>query len=203
MTAVPDDQLPEAAPAPIGEDESGASDAEATPSAASTLSQAARRERLDALARALGDGSGAVVEGDKLIQEAGQGVAIHGRVDPDGSYGLVWWMTSFSSTGHPRWRQAASFLTQPGEAIYTSALGGGFLVEVERRAAGEGEAVQLAQSQEPVERVLWLIEHFPDELAKLTPEPVPSYLLPPDEQEADESEAPPQAETEATDEPEE
>ncbi|HLI52095.1 MAG TPA: hypothetical protein VKU87_09870, partial [Thermomicrobiaceae bacterium] len=73
MTAVPEDQQ-----APVS--------GEPEPETVSTpaLSQAARRERLEALAQALGESSGAIVEGDKLIQEAGQGVAIHGRVDPDG-----------------------------------------------------------------------------------------------------------------------
>lgn len=186
MTAVPDDQQAPAAGEPAVE-------TVATPA----LSQAARREQLEALSQALGESSGAVVEGDKLIQEAGQGVAIHGRVDSDGSYGLVWWMTSFSPSGHPGWRQAASRLTQAGEAIYTSALGGGYLVEVEHKAMSEREAVQLARSQEPVERVLWLIEHFPEELSKLTPEPVPSYLLPPEESEPAEVAETPEPEEQA------
>lgn len=142
-----------------------------------TLTAAMRRELLAELATALGDG--AVVEGEKLIAEAGQGVALYARVEPSGTIVLTWWMTAMSEVGHPRWREVAAELTNSGEHIYTSALGGGYLVEVEHPAATVEDAVRQARASQPVERVQELIAAFPDAIAALPPEEVPDYLLPP------------------------
>jgi hypothetical protein len=141
-----------------------------------TLSAAARRERLAELAAAIGES--AIVEGDKLMVETGQVVAVYSRVEPDGSLVLTWWMTGNAPTGHPRWGDAARSILGPGETIHTSALGGGFLVEVERRAASIPDAAALARDPGPSERALALIAAFPDAVAALPPEPVPDYLLP-------------------------
>lgn len=140
------------------------------------LSAAARRELLAELGNALG--GAAAIEGDRLILEAGEGVAIHGRVEPDGTIGLIWWLTDAAPSGHPRWREVAAALTGPGEAIYTSALGGGYVVEVEQRAASVAEAARLTKGTRPVERVRALATSFVDAVAALPPEPVPDYLLP-------------------------
>ena len=130
-----------------------------------TLTVAMRREILGDLAREIG--AGATVEGDRLMLDAGQGVTLEGHVEPDGTIVLTWWMTATAPQGHPRWRNVAAELTGEGEAIYTSALGGGFLVEVTQQSATAREAARLARSPKPVERV-----------AALPPEPVPEYLLP-------------------------
>lgn len=145
------------------------------------LSAAARRERLQELAAALGER--AVSEGERLILESGGAVALYVTVEPDGDYRLTWWQTATAPDGHPRWREAAATLTQPGEAIYTSALGGGFLVELERRATSVDEARRLANEPTPVERVAALAAAFPEALGQLPPEPVPAYLLPPEPEE--------------------
>lgn len=141
-----------------------------------TLTVAMRKDLLAELAREVGEG--AVIEGDRLILEAGEGVALFGRVEPDGTVALTWWMTATTPTGHPRWREAAAGILGEGETIYTSALGGGFLVEVERRLTEVRDADRAARSTKPVERVRALIAAFPDALASLPPEPVPEYLLP-------------------------
>jgi hypothetical protein len=65
-----------------------------------------------------------------------------------------------------------------GEAIHTSALGGGFLVEVERQAKSIQEATALARDRTFAERVSALIAAYPDAVTKLPVEPVPDYLLP-------------------------
>ena len=139
-----------------------------------TLTAAMRRELLAELARELG----AVVDGDRAIREAGDDVALTGQVDPDGTLVLTWWMTAMAPVGHPRWRDAAATLCEPGEAIYTSALGGGFLVELTRRAVTVAEAVGMAGDRSPVERVRTLATAFPEALVGLAPEPVPDYLKP-------------------------
>jgi hypothetical protein len=144
--------------------------------AKSGLSAAARRERLAELATAIGES--AIVEGERLIVETGQAVALYARVEPDGSITLTWWMTGSTPTGHPRWSEAAASLLGPGESIHTSALGGGFLVEIEKRAGSVDEAVAMARDREPAEWVETLITAYPEEVAKLPPEPVPDYLLP-------------------------
>lgn len=141
-----------------------------------TLTVAMRREILGDLAREIG--AGATVEGDRLMLDAGQGVALEGQVEPDGTIVLTWWMTATAPQGHPRWRNVAAELTGEGEAIYTSALGGGFLVEVTQQSATAREAARLARSPKPVERVRALIATFPERVAALPPEPVPEYLLP-------------------------
>src|SRR5579884_993064 len=105
------------------------------------LSATARRERLQELASALGER--AVVEGDRLIVESGGEVALYIHVEPAGGFELNWWRTSTSPVGHPRWYDAAAELTAEGESIQTSALGGGFLVEVVRHAATLEQAKQL------------------------------------------------------------
>lgn len=145
-----------------------------------TLTVAMRRELLAELAREIGET--AVIEGDRLLLEAGQDVVLNGHVAPDGTIVLTWWMTAMAPQGHPRWRDVAAQLTGQGEAIYTSALGGGFLVEIEHRAATPREAARLARSPKPVERVRELVAAFPEAVAALPPEPVPEYLLPPSEQ---------------------
>jgi len=135
-----------------------------------------RREILADLAREIG--AGATVEGDRMMLDAGQGVALEGHVEPDGTIALTWWMTATAPQGHPRWRDVAAEITREGEAIYTSALGGGFLVEVTQQSATAREAARLARSPKPVERVRELIATFPERVAALPPEPVPEYLLP-------------------------
>ena len=107
------------------------------------LSQAARRERLSELADAIGEN--AVVEGDKLIVETGEPVAIYFYVQPDGSFMLTRWMTASTPNGHPRWREAAEMILNPSESIHTSALGGGFLIEIEREIATIQDAVALSR----------------------------------------------------------
>ena len=145
------------------------------------LSAAARRERLQELATALGER--AVVEGDRLVFESGGEVALYIHAEPGGGFELSWWRTATSPIGHPRWMDAAKQLTGDDEWIQTSALGGGFLVEVVRRAATPAEAKRLANAQEPIERVQELASAFPAAVAQLPAEPVPAYLLPPEPEE--------------------
>ena len=145
------------------------------------LSAAARRERLQELANALGER--AATEGDKLIVERGDGVALYISVEPDGRFLLTWWKTATTPTGHPRWAEAAVKLIGPGESIHTSALGGGFLVEVQRRErAVEAAACQVDEAA-PVARVRQLADAFPAAVRELPPEPAPDYLLPPEPEE--------------------
>ncbi len=140
-----------------------------------TLSAAARRERLGELAEAIGET--AVVEGDKVNVETGEPVATYYHVEPDGNFLLIRWMTASSPTGHPRWREAAEMIVQPGESIHTSALGGGFLIELERRAATIEQAIALGKDAAITARVQHLATEFPEAVALLDPEPVPDYLL--------------------------
>ncbi len=140
-----------------------------------TLSAAARRERLGELAEAIGET--AVVEGDKVNVETGEPVATYFHVEPNGDFLLIRWMTASSPIGHPRWREAAEMILQPGELIHTSALGGGFLIEIERRTPSLQQAIALGKDTTLVERVQHLATEFPEAVALLDPEPVPDYLL--------------------------
>ena len=141
-----------------------------------TLSQAARREKLGELAQAIGEL--ASVEGDKVIVESGETVALYYYIQPDGSFQMIRWMTANNPNGHPRWREAAEVIVQPGEAVYTSALGGGFLIEVESYAESIDSAVALGKDTAFTDRVQQLAAEFPDAVALLDPEDVPDYLLP-------------------------
>jgi hypothetical protein len=140
------------------------------------LSTAARKDLLTELAREIGDH--AVVDGDSVIVERGDPVALYCHVQPDGTIVLTWWRTATASTAHHCWREAAASILAEGEAIYTSALGGSFLIEVERRAASPREAAKLARSTKPAERVQTLATSYPKVVATLPPEPAPDYLLP-------------------------
>lgn len=140
------------------------------------LSATARRERLAKLAEMFGEQ--AAIEGDKLVIETNDPVVLNIRVEPDGGLELTWWQTATSTASHPRWFDAAATILQPAEAIHTSALGGGYLVEVQKQATSDEEARQMAQDRQPIERVHELIQAFPEALATLPPEPVPDYLLP-------------------------
>ncbi len=144
------------------------------------LSQAARRERLSELAAAIGET--AVVESDKLIVETGEPVALYFYVLPDGTFMLMRWMTASNPAGHPRWREAAEMILQPGESIHTSALGGGFLIEIEREIATIDAAIALSKDAAVAERVQQLAVEFPEAVALLEPEDVPAYLLPKQEE---------------------
>ncbi len=140
------------------------------------LSAAARKDLLAELAREIGEN--AVIDGDAVIVESGEPIALYCRVESDGVIDLTWWLTAPAPIGHYRWRDAAATITGENEAIYTSALGGSFLIEVERRTESSREAVKLARSTKPVERVRMLAATYPDAVAALPPEPVPDYLLP-------------------------
>ncbi|MGA7669284.1 MAG: hypothetical protein WBW04_02615 [Nitrolancea sp.] len=148
----------------------------ATEEAKPVLSQAARREKLGELAQAIG--ALASVEGDKVIVESGEAVALYYYIQPDGTIQMIRWMTANNPNGHPRWREAAEVVVQPGEAIYTSALGGGFLIEVERIAETVDAAVAMGKDASSIERVQQLVAEFPEAIALLDPEDVPDYLLP-------------------------
>jgi hypothetical protein len=140
------------------------------------LSATARKDLLTELAREIGDH--AVVDGDTVIVEHGEPVALYCHVEPDGTFVLTWWRTAAASTGHHRWREAAAGLTGDGEEIYASALGGSFLVEVEHHAASSREAATLARSVEPAERIQTLATVYPEAVAALPSEPTPEFLLP-------------------------
>lgn len=140
------------------------------------LSAAARKDLLAELAREIGEN--AVIDGDAVIVEAGEPIALYCRVESDGMIVLTWWFTAPAPVGHYRWRDVAATITGEDEAIYTSALGGNFLIEVERRTDSTREAAKLARSTKPVERVRALAAAYPDAVAALPPEPVPDYLLP-------------------------
>lgn len=167
--------------------EQGADDAGA---GGERLSQADRREQLAELADRIGDQ--AVQDGDRVVVEAGEPVILHIEIDRDGLYTATWWATALTESGHHRWREVADELTQEGEAIYTSALGGGYLVEVERATRDVKQVRDWAGDDAPVERVRELLARFPEEVGKLPDEPVPDYLLPP------EPEVPPLGEAEAS-----
>ncbi len=140
------------------------------------LSAAARKDLLAELAREIGEN--AVIDGDTVIVEAGEPIALYCRVEPDGVIVLTWWLTAPALVGHHRWRDAAATITGEDESIYTSALGGSFLIEVERRTESTREAAKLARSAKPAERVRALAAAYPEAVAALPPEPVPDYLLP-------------------------
>jgi hypothetical protein len=137
---------------------------------------AVRRDLLAELAAAIGEN--AIIEGDKLIVERGEAVALYIYVQPDGSFTLIKWMTTATPTGHPRWREAADLILQPGEAIYTSALGGGFLIEIEQHTPTVAAAVKLANDPTAAQRIQSLATEFPEAIGLLEPEDVPDYLLP-------------------------
>lgn len=140
------------------------------------LSAAARKDLMTELAQEIGEN--AVIDGDAVIVEAGEPVALYCRIESDGTIVLTWWMTAPAPVGHYRWREAAAAVTGESEAIYTSALGGNFLIEVERRTESTREAARLARGTKPVERVRILAAAYPDAVVALPPEPVPEYLLP-------------------------
>jgi hypothetical protein len=142
------------------------------------LTQAVRRERLASLKNQIGEH--AQQDGDVVVIEAGEPVVLHIELDREGTYTLTWWATALTENGHHRWRDAASSLLQDGESIHTSALGGGYLIEIETSSRDEEEAVHLANDSARVERVRELLSSFPDAVAGLPNEPVPDYLLPPE-----------------------
>ncbi len=151
-------------------------DQPAVPERRQKLSAAARKDLLTELAQEIGEN--AVIDGDAVIVEAGEPIALYCRVESDGTIVLTWWMTAPAPVGHYRWREAAATITGEGEAIYTSALGGSFLIEVERRTESTREAAKLARGTKPVERVRVLAGAYPHAVAALPPEPVPEFLLP-------------------------
>jgi hypothetical protein len=155
------------------------------------LTQAVRRERLAQLRAKIGDH--AQQDGDVIVVEPGEPVVLHVELDRDGVYTLTWWATALTDHGHHRWRDAAANLLRDGESIHTSALGGGFLIEIWQTTRDEATAVQLAADSSRVERVRELVSSFPEAVAALPDEPVPDYLLPP------EPELPPLGEVEADD----
>ena len=140
------------------------------------LSAAARKDLLAELARQIGEN--AVIDGDAVIVETGEPIALYYRVESDGAIVLTWWLTAPAPVGHHHWRDAAATITGEGEAISTSALGGSFLIEVERRTESTREAAELVRATEPAERVQALAAAYPEAVASLPPEPVPDYLLP-------------------------
>ena len=155
----------------------------------SRLSQAARREKLGELSEKIGDH--AQQDGDTLVIEAGEPVVLHLELDRDGVYTATWWATALTEKAHHRWREVAEPLLRDGEAIHTSALGGGYLIEIEHNTSSEDEALAWTGDAAPVERVRELLHTFPEAVGELAPEPVPDYLLPP------EPELPPLGEAEA------
>lgn len=151
------------------------------------LSQAARRERLTALSARIGDH--AQQDGDLVIVEVGEPVVLHVELDREGVYTVTWWATALTENAHHRWRDAAEPLLQAGESIHTSALGGGYLVEISQTTRDEDEVVQLCSDVSKADRVRELLSAFPDAVGSLPEEPVPDYLIPP-EPEEDESGTP-------------
>ena len=160
---------------PGNDDDAGQDSDDSSPD---RLSQAARRERLAALQAAIGDH--AQLDGDVIVIEAGEPVVLHVELDRDGTHTLTWWATSLTEAGHHRWRDAAEPLLLEGETIHTSALGGGYLVEIVQTTRNESEALELAADVQRVERVRQLLNEFPEAIAELPEEPVPDYLLPPE-----------------------
>jgi hypothetical protein len=142
------------------------------------LSAAARRERLGELARQLGDRG--ALDGDTVVVEVGEPVVLHIELDREGAYTATWWVTVQAEAGHHRWRDVAGELLGEGEEIATSALGGGFLVEVRRETRSADEALAWATDASPVERVHELMRLFPERVAALEPEPIPDFLVPPE-----------------------
>ncbi len=142
------------------------------------LSQSARRERLAEVREKIGDH--AQLDGDVIVIEAGEPVVLHIELDRDGTFTLTWWATALNEKGHHRWRDAAAPLLQERESIHTSALGGGYLIEIEQTSRDEQEVLQLAADEARVERVRTLLTSFPEAVAALPEEPVPDYLIPPE-----------------------
>lgn len=145
---------------------------------ASRLTQAQRRERLSGLAAQIGEH--AQQDGDVVVVEAGEPVVLHLELSREGEYTATWWATALTDSAHHRWRDAAAELLHDGEAIHTSALGGGYLVEIERSTRDEGELLAWAGNSEQVDRVRELLRAFPEAVANLPEEPTPDYLLPPE-----------------------
>lgn len=142
------------------------------------MTQAVRRERLSALASTLGDH--AQQDGDVIVIEAGEPVVLHIELDREGEYTLTWWATALTEHGHHRWRDVAGELLRDGETISTSALGGGYLVEIVRTSQDEAEVIELVGDSSRVERVRELMQRFPEGVEALPSEPVPDYLVPPE-----------------------
>jgi hypothetical protein len=142
------------------------------------LTQAARREKLASMQARIGEH--AQLDGDVIVIEAGEPVVLHIELDREGEYTLTWWATALNEKGHHRWRDAAGPLLEAGESIHTSALGGGYLIEIEQTSNDEEEVLRLAGDQERVERVRTLLTAFPAAVSELPAEPVPDYLLPPE-----------------------
>lgn len=153
-------------------------DQEEEAGSSSRLTQAQRRERLSAIAEQIGEH--AQQDGDVVVVEAGEPVVLHLELGRDGEYTATWWATALTESAHHRWGDAASELLRGGESIHTSALGGGYLVEIERHTRDEDEVLSWAGEDEPVERVRELLQTFPEAVAKLPEEPTPDYLLPPE-----------------------
>jgi hypothetical protein len=153
------------------------------------LTQAARRERLAELRAKIGDH--AQQDGDVIVVEPGEPVVLHVELDRDGVHTLTWWATALTEHGHHRWRDAANALLRDQESIHTSALGGGFLIEIVQTTRDEATAVELSGESSYVDRVRELVSAFPDAVAALPEEPIPDYLIPP------EPELPPLGEVEA------
>jgi hypothetical protein len=142
------------------------------------LTQAARRERIAELAAKVSDRG--AQDGDRVVIEAGEPVVLHLDLDRDGVYTATWWATQLTEHGHHRWRDAAQPLLGEGEAIYTSALGGGYLVEIERSTRDEATVIAWIDDSAPSNRVRELLTQFPESVAALPVEPVPDYLIPPE-----------------------
>lgn len=151
---------------------------EASEQTTERLTQAVRRERLGQLRTDIGEQ--AQLDGDVVVVEVGEPVVLHVELDRDGVYTLTWWATQLTDSAHHRWREAAASILRDDEAIHTSALGGGYLIEFDRTVDSHDEALTLAQDTVLVERVRELVTAFPEAVAALPPEPVPDYLLPPE-----------------------
>jgi hypothetical protein len=142
------------------------------------LSAAARRERLGDVAASVGERGS--LDGDTLVVQVGDPVTLHIELDRDGLYTATWWATAQSDHGHHRWREAAADLLDESEVIATSALGGGFLVEVLRQSRSPDDVIAWATDAVPVNRVAVLLQEFPERVAALPPEPTPDFLVPPE-----------------------
>ena len=147
------------------------------------LTQAVRRERLDALSASIGDH--AQQDGDLIVVEVGEPVVLHVGLDREGEYTVTWWATALTDNAHHRWREAVAPLLRDGESVHTSALGGGYLVEITQTTRDENEVLRLASDSSKAERVRELLNAFPDAVGALPEEPVPDYLIPPEPEDAD------------------
>jgi hypothetical protein len=159
-------------------EDSGDEQADDSAPEAGRLTNAVRRERLTALQSRIGEH--AQLDGDVIVIEVGEPVVLHIELDRDATYTLTWWATALHENGHHRWRDAAASLLEDSESIHTSALGGGYLVEIEQATRDEDQVLELANGTERVDRVRTLVATFPDAVAALPEEPVPDYLLPPE-----------------------